>query len=368
MAQTTEECLAFLSEARDALDELSLLKDQEAQLGQEEKKLEKTLSTEKKLVSDTIQQTVKSRRAEIDSSYETELAKVQEKLKKERNKREKAKNQRMKDRIEEETSELHSQNQELQMQLKTLFKGSGAPVFCRTRLYYSLFMPHFGREYLTLFGGILLAFLVLPFGAYLLIPERKALYLAVIYALDILVFAGAYILISSKTKVPHLDTLKKGRAILDQIYSNHKKIRVITATIRKDRNESQYNLEKYDDEISQLQQELDTVANQKKEALNTFENVTKTILSDEIEHNHKERLDQLEQDYQQTSARLKETQQQLKTRTLYVAEHYGTYLGKEFLDPLKIVDLSALIRDGKAKNVTEAIAQYQNQKQAPAQP
>lgn len=367
MAQTTEECLAFLSEARDALDELSLLQDQEAQLEQEEKKLEKTLSTEKKLVSDTIQQTIKSRRAEIDSSYEAELGKVQEKLKKERNKREKAKNQRMKDRIAEETSELHEHNRELQLQLKTLFKGSGTPLLCRSRFYYSLFMPHFGKEYLTLFGCILLVFLVLPFGAYMLIPERKSLYLAVIYALDILIFAGAYILISGKTKIPHLETLKKGRTILDQIYSNNKKIHVITATIQKDRNESQYNLEKYDDEISQLHQELDTVANQKKDALNTFENVTKTILTDEIEHNHKDRLDQLEAEYQQTAARLKETQQQVKTRTLYVANHYATYLGKEFLDPLKIVDLSALIRDGKAKNVSEAIAQYQSQKQTSAQ-
>ena len=188
-----------------------------------------------------------------------------------------------------------------------------------------------------------------------------------IYALDILVFAGAYILISGKTKIPHLETLKKGRAILDQIYSNNKKIRVITATIQKDRNDSQYNLEKYDDEISQLHQELDTVANQKRDALNTFENVTKTILTDEIEHNHKDRLDQLEAEYQQTAARLKETQQQVKTRTLYVTNHYATYLGKEFLDPLKIVDLSALIREGKAKNVSEAIDQYQSQKQTPEQ-
>ncbi len=367
MAQTTEECLAFLNEAKDALDELSLLRDQEARLEQEEKKLEKTLSSEKKLVLDTIQQTIKNRRTEIDSSYETELGKVQEKLKKERNKREKAKNQCMKDRIAEETSELHEHNRELQSQLKTLFKGSGAPLICRNRFYYSLFMPHFGKEYLTLFGCILLVFLALPFGVYMLIPERKSLYLALIYVVDILVFAGAYILISNKTKMPHLETLKKGRAILDQIYSNNKKIRAITATIQKDRNESQYNLEKYDDEISQLHQELDTVADQKKDALNTFENVTKTILTDEIEHNHKDRLDQLEAEYQQTVAQLKETRQQVKTRTLYVTNHYATYLGKEFLDPVKIVDLSALIRDGKAKNVSEAISLYQNQKQASAQ-
>ena len=39
MVQTKEECLAFLGEARDALDELSLLEEQEKGLSQEETRL-----------------------------------------------------------------------------------------------------------------------------------------------------------------------------------------------------------------------------------------------------------------------------------------------------------------------------------------
>ena len=88
MAQTAAECLEFLREARDALDELSLLTEQEKQLGQEERKLEKSLEAEKKLVADTIQQTVKTRRGEISSSFETEISKVQENLKNVRTRRE----------------------------------------------------------------------------------------------------------------------------------------------------------------------------------------------------------------------------------------------------------------------------------------
>ena len=57
---------------------------------------------------------------------------------------------------------------------------------------------------------------------------------------------------------------KEGRQILDQMHSNDKKIKVITGTIRKDRNESQYDLEKYDDEIARLTQELNEVAAKKK--------------------------------------------------------------------------------------------------------
>ena len=47
MVQTKEECLAFLGEARDALDELSLLEEQEKGLSQEETRLENELETEK---------------------------------------------------------------------------------------------------------------------------------------------------------------------------------------------------------------------------------------------------------------------------------------------------------------------------------
>ena len=64
------------------------------------------------------------------------------------------------------------------------------------------------------------------------------------------------------------------------MHANDKKITVITGTIRKDRNESLYDLEKYDDEIARLTQELNEVAAKKKEALGTFENVTKNILQD----------------------------------------------------------------------------------------
>ncbi len=363
MAQTAAECLEFLKEARDALDELSLLKDKEKQLGQEERKLERSLEAEKKLLADTIQQTVKNRRSEIDGSFETEINKVQEDLKKVRSRREKARNQGIKDRITEETAGIYEQNKRIRAQMKALLKSSHAPWLCRSNLYFSLFMPRFFREYLVLLAALLVVFLALPWGLYMLIPEHQPLHLAVIYMVDIFLIGGGYVIIGNKTRGGHGDTLGSARKLLNDIYRNNKKIRSITSSIRKDRNESQYNLERFDDEISRLKQELDTMVSRKKEALNTFENVTKNILADEIEHNHKDKLEELENNYHQVSAQLSETRQQTKTRNLYVAEHYGTYLGKEFMEPLKIVELSAIVQEGRAANVSEAIAMYQKEKQ-----
>ena len=60
-----------------------------------------------------VNQTVKSRKAEVTKSYDEELAKTQEQLKKVRTKREKAKNQGIKERIAEDTKSLSKENEDL---------------------------------------------------------------------------------------------------------------------------------------------------------------------------------------------------------------------------------------------------------------
>lgn len=361
MEQTKEGCLAFLAQAREALDQLSLLEDQESHLIQEERRLERQLETEKRVVADNIRQTVKKREDEISSSYDKEITKGQEHLKKARSKREKAKSQGVKERIAEETGELINHNRELRLQMKGVFQQKRVPGFCKSSLYYSLYFPRWFKEILTLLLFLLIFFLAVPCGIYLLIPEHQLWHLVVIYLLDVLLAGGLYVLIGNKTRMHHLETLKEGRVILDQIHSNNKKIKVITSTIRKDRNESLYDLKKFDDEIAQAEQELSDVAAKKRDALNTFENVTKNILSDEIEHNSKDKLDKMQAEYQGIADQLKHLSIQVKGQRLTITDQYSTYLGKEFLDAARITELSSIIQGGQAANLSEAIEVYKTQ-------
>lgn len=361
MAQTAEECLAFLREARDALDELSLLTDREGQLKQEEGKLERDLELEKKQMADAIQQTIKKRRGEIHSSYEKEMSRNEDQLKKVRGKREKAKNQGIKERIADETSSLHNDVRDRKLQLKTLIRQHHMPWYCGTKLYYGLFFPRRIKDYLWLLLCVLLVFVALPWGIYLIVPDRKPLYLVGIYLVDILVFGGGYIAVSNRTKILYMETLREGRRILDEMYISDHQIRRRTREIRRDRNEAIYNLEKFDDEIAQLQQELKDVADQKRDAINTFESVTKNIITDEIEHNYSQRIDQLQSDYHRTQAELKDVMAQVKEKRLYITNHYGSYLGKEYMDPLKVAELCAIVQRGEASNVSEAISVHKEQ-------
>lgn len=360
MAQPMMDYAAFFSGAKQAVGELEQLRAEEKRLEGQEKQLEASLKSRQKLVMDTISQTVKTRKTEITESYDAELSKLQEQLKKVREKREKAKNQGVKERIAEDTRSLSKENEDLKEQMKQLFRASHVPGFCRGSLYYSLYFTRTLKEMGLLFLVMVLCFLVIPCGVYFLIPGHQTWYLILIYIAVVLVFGGLYVAVGNRTKMRYLETLQKGREIRSKIQANRKQMKRIARAIRRDKDEAVYNLQKFDDEIAQLQQDVDQVSRKKAEALNTFENVTKTIISDEISGNFKAELDAMEAELLKTDEGLRSVRASLKEKALLVTDEYGSYVGKEFLTTDRLDALEELIRSGEAANITEAIAKYKS--------
>lgn len=360
MAHQIKDYSAFLDETIDAIEDLEKDKKLLEQLELEEKRLEKAIESEEKAVSDSINLTVKKRVDEINSSYDAEINRGQERLKKVRGKREKAKNQGIKERIKEETEELNSENRELAIQIKTLFQQNQVPLFCRSRFYYALYFTKGLYEAAILLMTFLVCFLAVPYGSYILTGKQNTMYLIGIYIAAVIIFGGAYILINNITKVRHRDSLKRGRSILNVMISNNKKIRVITNTIRKDRNETIYDLEKYDDEIAKIEQELSEITQKKKEALTTFNKITKTIISDEIASSSKARLEELKNNCNTVSLEIKEINTRIKEKNLNLSDEYETYLGKDFMYPEKLGKIKEIINSGEASNITEAVNIYKN--------
>lgn len=360
MTQPITDYSAFLTEAKKAVEGLTQDKGIEMELKMEEKRLEKAIEAERKAVSDSINSTVRRRVDEINASYDQEINKGQDRLKKIRAKREKAKNQGMRERIAEETAELHAHNRELRIKIKALFQKNRVPKFCNTYWFYALYFAKSLKEILFFLLTVLFFYLLVPYGTYLVLPEKSPVYLFGIYFITIVATGGLYLFINNKTKVPHLESLKEGRIIRDVIYSNNKKIKVITGSIRRDKDEKIYNLEKFDDQIAQIEQELAEVTQKKKEALNTFETVTRTIIGDEITSNSKDRIEKMRAEHEITSCRLKEMEMKVKEEAIYVTDHFEPYLGKEFLVPSRIEELAGIIRSGRASNLSEAMAVYKN--------
>lgn len=360
MAQPITDYTSFFIGAKQSIQELEELKQKEKMLLDLEKQLENSLKTKKKEVAETISLTVKKRSDEIAKSYDAEIAKTQDRIKKVRGKREKAKNQGEKERIAEETQSLMSENEELRSQMKAIFHANHVPGYCKSNLYYSLFFTKGFKEFMTLLMTLVICFLAIPVGIYFMIPDRKTWLLIVIYVLAILIFGGLYVLIGNSTKMKHMEELKEGRLIRNKIKANKKQMKKIEKSIRKDKDEAVYNLQLFDDEIAQLEQDLAQTERQKKDALNTFNNVTKTIISDEINGNHKEEIDQMESDYNKTVSDLKETQDAAKIKALYITDNYEIYAGKEFMVMEKLAALEEIIESGKATNISDAITVFKS--------
>ena len=355
MAQSITDYEAFFAGAKQAIEELDELKQREKMLLALEDELELSLETKQKMISDTISQTVKRRGEEINKSYDAEIAKAQERLKKVRARREKAKTQGMKERIQEDTHGLTQENEELKRQMKLLFHSAHVPAFCRSGLYYSMYFTKGIKEMGVVLAALMITLFLIPCGIYFLIPERQTWHLAIIYVAVILIFGGIYMKIGNSTKLKYMETLKEGRAIRNQIHRNKKKMKSITKSIRRDKDEEVYNLQKFDDEIAQLEQNKQQAEQKKKEALHTFENVTKTIISDEIMGNHQAELKQMESDLSKTNADLKETQKAAMKKALYITDNYEVYTGKEFMTIHRLELLEELLKNGRASNITEAI-------------
>lgn len=335
MGQAITDYVKFLADARDAVYRLDCDQKTAGQLEVLEKEQERELEAAGRAVTDAVNQTVRKRLEEISSSYDKEIAKGQDRLKKARAKREKAKSRGMKERIAEETSELREHNRDLKVQMRTLFQKERVPSFCNSTFYYALYYPGGLKEIALFLLTLTVCFLAVPCGIYFfLLPERHMWYLAAVYFLDVLLFGGLYVLVGNKTRLRHQDALKRGRAIRNTLRANQKKIKVITHTIQRDGNEDIYDLEKYDDEIACVEQELSEITSKKKDALDG------------------------------TSRSLKELEEGIKQQNIRITDSFGPYLGKEFLEPDRLSELSRIIQGGAASNITEAIGIYKESKQA----
>ena len=157
-----------------------------------------------------------------------------------------------------------------------------------------------------------------------------------------------------------MDALREGRSIRNRIQANKKQMKAIARTIRRDKNDAVYNLEKFDDEIAQLDQDLLQTNKKKKEALAAFDTVTKTILSDEIMESNKPEIDRLQGELAKAVEELKAVRTELKEKTLYTAENFEAYTGKEFMTMERLEALEGFIRAGEARNISEAVTVFKS--------
>lgn len=342
--------------------ELTGYQERNSELIKEEVRLDKLITTKEKELSDETENTLKKRKSELISTYESQLSTLNARHKKIKMKKEKDKDAKVSERIAEETAELRERNKELILEIKTKLKADKTPKFCNTTLFYACFMPKTLVEVLLFILGLLVVFLVIPFGIYLMFFAEKfsELALAIIYVIMILLVGSVYLAINNRVKEKHLDTIRAVRGLRNQYRRNAKNIRDIQRGIKNDADESTYGLEQYDDELEEIAAEIQRVTEAEKEALGTFESETAPQIKAEIKGRYDEELMSLKEKQKETCTEQKNMEEKIKEFSLMLSKQYETYLGKDMLTVAKLDKLISRIKKGEAADIGEALALENN--------
>ena len=290
--------------AAEAQSQLSSLSEKRASLQKELQEAQRELAKER----DSL---LKKKRGEIADTYDKQLKAIDSEIRGVNDQRQKARTQGVNARIEEQTASLHAENKELLQKFGNLFKDHHAPLIARTGFFYALTMPRGVKEILTAAASFLIIFGLLPVGIYRLLPGFAAWYWAVIYFVVIIVFGGIYVLLNN-IKTKYLDTVREGRKLRDRMRANRRQIRKIAAGIRRDKNDTLYDLGSFDDALAQKTQERTEAERRKSEALEQFDAVTRNVLSDEVSAKYEEHFNTLSQSISELDIRIKGLEEKIK--------------------------------------------------------
>lgn len=360
-----DENVDYLYQVQTDLEAVEQLKKEMNELRIQEKNLKKSIAAEEKSIQDEIAQTIRRRKAEIEKVYDDQIDANKSKSRSVWNKRDKAKSKRIGERVSYETAELAEENRQLQVEMRTLFKAQHLPSFSRTGVFYSLFMPKRAWEILVMVTAALIAYLGVPCLTYLLCvgvifkkSANPAFGCTLVVSLVLFIITLIYVLLLNNIKLKHYETLLDGRHFRDQIAANKRQMKAIRNKINKDKDDSQYGLDKYDDKLAELEQELEAISLEKQDAMTAFENETKQVLINEVNDRRMPGLMDMKGRLEALDDNMAVLDEDIQNSSLGIANNYGAILGKEFCTPEKVADLISIMEDGTADTVSEAIAAY----------
>ena len=360
----------FLIQAREEVVACNQMEQKQKQLQEREDKMQKAIAQEEKSIHDEINTTIKKRKAEIEDTYDAQLDAGRKKLKKAQEQKNKEKSERVGQRVDEETADVKENSRQLKTEMRTLFKKNHVPAFCQTGFYYALFMPKGIKEILILLLMIVIGLAGIPFGIYELFARviladklivQASYFMALVIALSLIVVLGIYFLIFNLTKVRHRDTIAEGRKIRNQMLANDKNIRAIKNAINKDKDESQYGLDAYDQKIQESQNEMDAIAEEKQAALTEFEQQTRNTIIDEINGRRQAKLDDMRQQAAAVEEERYDVEGKIKEAALAITNKYAKYLGKNICREETLSDIINIMQTEQIDTISEGIAIYKGE-------
>ncbi|MBQ9278335.1 MAG: hypothetical protein IJ224_06845 [Lachnospiraceae bacterium] len=336
-----------------------------------QKKITKNIASEDKSISDEIASTIKKRKQDLSDIYDERIDDNRSRRKKVEAKRGKKKNEQMNERIQDETKDIRDDSRELEVEMKTILKKNKVSSFCASKLFYTMFMPKGTDEIIAMLFEFLVFFAGIPAVVMLIFKKavlshkkdiNMAFWCTLIAAIVFIILLVIYFMIYSSVKMRNIEVLKETRAIRDRIKANDKHIDAIKNSISKDQDESYYNLSSYDKKLKELDKEADSISDEKQDALKLFESDTKNIITDEINQRRLPELERLKDEKKELEKKIAQGEKKYSEMVLYISNKYAKYIGEDLCKEDKLSDLIALMEEGQADTVSEAINLYKGQK------
>ena len=319
------------------------LKENERALDQLKRKIEKEKS-----------EVIRKRRADIVSDYSSRLSAVESALSRAKEERGKARDTGVKKRISEETQGLAAERQNLKEKLSQEAIFGELPAMCRKVFFYMIFSPRGIPEVLIMLLVLAAAFILLPALLTSFIP-MGAVKVVLFILVDIAMLALSLLICSRTIWAKPVETAKC-REIATKIRQTGKEITRVTKGILRDKDDSYYHLSEYDAEIAKQTEQKNDLILKRTEALGVFDNETAATLKREIDDRYAEKLTESSEAYEQAASSVKLLSDQVASEEQRITGDYTQYIGKENMSHEKIERMIALIEDGTAAGVQDAVA------------
>lgn len=329
------------------------------ELNASEEAAEKKISSAEKAKSEEIAKTLKKRQAEIESSFSAQSEQINDRIKKTKAKREKDRNEMVAKRVSSETEGLRSDQKMLKEEIKELCRSKKVPGLYRNRYILALILPGGLLDYLAMLLTCVLI-VGIPVGMYFLIPgELKTKLIAIaifVVVVVLLIFGFAALLKGARGK--HEESVREIKRLRTQIKASEKQEKKKGRAIRNDKDESQYDLSKYDEELADLDNQMHSLAEERKAALSRFDGQVSHDIREEIEARYNADITNYKAEYDQAHQEAAAVSERVTALSTELSNNYTAYIGRDMMNVPSVNALIEIISDGEAANVSEAIAVY----------
>lgn len=357
-----------LDQVKDALQRRDMMQETLLKMDAEKKKVDGESRNTENAASEEVSRTVKERRSRIVAEYKAQTDSLETKRRKVQQERARKRDKKQGDRISEETAAPLKEVRDLENEMKVYFREQKVPGFCRKQVYFDFFMPRGGEIIRTVLLFFLFIAAIPAAGAWVfrlavrysdLTEQTKLLFTVLIPAVLLILFIVIYFLIYIKTKAAHPEAMRKGRELRTNINEKQREIRKTTRQIRKDRDDSVYGLEEYDQMLEKAESDLQAVRTEQQNALNRFDTETAKSIEADIRNKYREQLDADRAASEELAGKSRAMENALDQINREIASRYAPYIGEKYCTTESVEQMAEKIRTGKASDVSEALQQLQ---------